>query len=1128
MKQLTTLAICSMIYLTSFAQSITTVEDVYGGRINAITGGQFGSTDSFRIVVSTESANTLFYATGNFPTTGIASVGTFTAFPSANATAGYGSSVSKIAYHATSGTTYFIASGDIYSTSTTATSATKLTTSGNYIDIKISGSNFFSLTSTGTNNSIYYSTISSTGALTASSSASLLGGSYTNIVIGGNDYLYLFSGSTTDPAAVRFSNTITVGVNLGVTTTDAMGSLSTSYTWAAMGVYTDGTVFVGGTNGGTSPYKYVAKASSFGTVYTTVSTGISGTSGTNIEFRRASATSYYVYFGTAYSNSKGAASSWNTFGNSGMDSHPNDGTVTFFREGGSGGILLLTSDLGLAWTKNSGSVMADINDGILATQVEDFDMNSSKTFGWLAAKDGIRYVNNYNTSSKAWTTSMWPGGDGSPYYSSEMAGNDTNKAYVGNVRIYKTSNKGSSWTQVFTPEDAPYSFPSVGVEARAIAVYDNDTSMVMAGFNNTNSGQYGGVFYSTDGGKNWSQLLINATTSGQDVNVNDIEMVYDSGKVVAYIGVDYINSTVRGMYKAQWNGSSWSVSREEIYSASTSKFSISDIVIASKDTIAAVGSFYNPVLGRTYPIYFNISRTVMNDWRSTVVDTNRNGEYTACAWNHDTMYYAYGDTIFYDIISFHSTSTSRVGEATYSVIDNGTEINVLYYDELLCGSTTGFRSIKGASSTYSALSLPTISISANKTAICPGQNVTFTSLVSNASSPTYTWKVNGTIMGGNNYTFTTNALPNNASVTCTVSSNGKTASSNSISITVYGTPFINPITGTLVSCKIGGTSYVSDNTAGGVWNSSNNAVATIDANGKIISVGNGATNISYKVTTLNGCSNTMFAVYRVSPVPAPANITGVSSLCKGATTTLVCNSGGGLWSSLNNAATINANTGLLIAANTGTASIKYTVTNADGCSNNSDYSLIINQIPNIPTINYSVGSSNPQNGAGGNNNFCKNKTFTLVGNPAGGVWTSTNSNVVSVNNTGVTNTVNTGTATVSYTITVNGCNSSKSITGTVVNCAGAKGINGNTNLTENQKIEFGMYPNPAKGFVNIVMQSASTPGTIRITDLYGKQVKTQNLSLGNNTVGLQGLAKGIYIISVESRELIKSQKLIIE
>lgn len=355
------------------------------------------------------------------------------------------------------------------------------------------------------------------------------------------------------------------------------------------------------------------------------------------------------------------------------------------------------------------------------------------------------------------------------------------------------------------------------VEARAIAVYSNDTSIVMAGFNNTNSGQYGGVFYSMDGGKNWSQLLINATTSGQDVNVNDIEMVYDSGKVVAYIGIDYINSTVRGMYKAQWNGTAWSVRREEIYGASSSKFSISDIVIASKDTIAAVGSFYNPVLGRTYPIYFNISRSVMNDWRSTVVDTIRSGEYTACAWNNDTMYYAYRDTIFYDIISFHSTSTSRVGEATYSVIDNGTEINVLYYDELLCGSTTGFRSIKGAKASYSPLSQPTVSISSNKTAICPGKNVTFTALVTNATAPMYMWKVNGNAMGGNNNTFTTNALPNNASVTCTINSNGKTATSNSISITVYGSPFISPITGNFVSCKIGSTNYITSNTQGGVW-----------------------------------------------------------------------------------------------------------------------------------------------------------------------------------------------------------------------------------------------------------------------------------------------------------------------
>lgn len=362
-----------------------------------------------------------------------------------------------------------------------------------------------------------------------------------------------------------------------------------------------------------------------------------------------------------------------------------------------GGVVLITTDQGLGWTKNSGSIISEIDEGIEAVQVNDFDMRSDKDFGWLASKAGVRYVRNYNTSSKTWSNAMFPNGDGSPYYSAEMVGNDSMSAYVGNVRVYKTTNKGSSWSQVFTAENAPYNFPQVGSQVTAIAVSDSVNNIVMAGYKILGSSR-GGVFYSTNGGSSWSQLLIYSTTNGQDVDVNDIEITSDSGKLVAYIGVDYDNSVspiIRGMYKAQWNGSSWTVRSENIYSPSTSLINVNDIVIHSRDTIVATGGFYNSVYGKEYGINFMISRPVYNTWTSAT-QSSRNSGYTACAWHGDTLFYAYKDSILYSRISFSSTGTGTPGEALYSTVDKGTEINVLYYDELLAGCGTSFKSIKGA------------------------------------------------------------------------------------------------------------------------------------------------------------------------------------------------------------------------------------------------------------------------------------------------------------------------------------------------------------------------------------------------------------------------------------------------
>ena len=113
MKKILTLAICMITYLTNYAQApgtITTVEGVFGGRINAIVGGKTGTTilsDEFRIFVATESANSIFYTYGHFPTFGTSTVESFTALPFANAAAGLGSSITKMACHKYSETLYF-------------------------------------------------------------------------------------------------------------------------------------------------------------------------------------------------------------------------------------------------------------------------------------------------------------------------------------------------------------------------------------------------------------------------------------------------------------------------------------------------------------------------------------------------------------------------------------------------------------------------------------------------------------------------------------------------------------------------------------------------------------------------------------------------------------------------------------------------------------------------------------------------------------------------------------------------------------------------------------------------------------------------------------------------------------
>jgi Domain of unknown function (DUF4331)/Secretion system C-terminal sorting domain len=260
------------------------------------------------------------------------------------------------------------------------------------------------------------------------------------------------------------------------------------------------------------------------------------------------------------------------------------------------------------------------------------------------------------------------------------------------------------------------------------------------------------------------------------------------------------------------------------------------------------------------------------------------------------------------------------------------------------------------------------------------------------------------------------------------------------------------------------------------------------------------------------------------PIVAP--ITGATSVCKGATITLASATTGGVWTSLNNRASINATTGVLTGLNGGgvPAIIVYTITNGTGCSTSATYSVVVNAVPNVPSIGYAAGTVNPQTGGGGA--FCKNRTFTVVGTPSGGVWSSVNSNMT-VTSGGVVNTANNGAATLTYTVATNGCTNSRSINGNIVTCA-ARGVNGANQFIEPIAFDFKLYPNPAKSSVLITSEFVTTGGKITVTDLLGKIVKVQSMSLGNNVIDINNLGKGIYLVNIVTKEGNKTQKLIVE
>jgi uncharacterized protein YjdB len=223
---------------------------------------------------------------------------------------------------------------------------------------------------------------------------------------------------------------------------------------------------------------------------------------------------------------------------------------------------------------------------------------------------------------------------------------------------------------------------------------------------------------------------------------------------------------------------------------------------------------------------------------------------------------------------------------------------------------------------------------------------------------------------------------------------------SSAHVTVNALPSAGTISGTMVVCATSTTALASTE-AGGAWSSSNTAIATVDASGVVTGVATGSVNISY---TVSGACGSAVATAEVTVGVTPASISGSSSLCLGGTSTLSIADASGTWTSSNPAqASVNPSTGVVSSVSVGTSTISYT--SSTGCFSSA--------------LTVTVSSTVP--GISGTPKACVGFTSTLSNPTAGGVWSSSNTSIATVDaSTGVVTGVAPGSATISYTI-AGGC-----------------------------------------------------------------------------------------------------------
>ncbi len=146
-------------------------------------------------------------------------------------------------------------------------------------------------------------------------------------------------------------------------------------------------------------------------------------------------------------------------------------------------------------------------------------------------------------------------------------------------------------------------------------------------------------------------------------------------------------------------------------------------------------------------------------------------------------------------------------------------------------------------------------------------------------------------------------------------------------VSVNAGPYAGTISGAATVCE-GDTIIITPTVAGGIWTSSNAAVATVYG-GVVYGVSAGTATISYTVN--NGCgAATVTQAITVNPLPVPGTITGPDTLCIGDTTTLHDAVTGGVWSSSATAIASVNTTGRVKGLAVGSVTISYGATNGCG------------------------------------------------------------------------------------------------------------------------------------------------------------------------------------------------------
>ncbi len=673
-----------------------------------------------------------------------------------------------------------------------------------------------------------------------------------------------------------------------------------------------------------------------------------------------------------------------------------------------GGSITLSSDgdMGGTWSSSDGTAIVDASGVVSGVTAGNPIISYSVTNSCGTSVDTqaitvtplpdagiINGVSNVTAGSMTTLTNTTAGGVWSVSNSNatvDAVGNVTGVTAGVDTVSYTVSNSCGSATATFVMTIDPCTLPNAGTISGGAAVCVGSSVTL------TTDGDTGGV---------WSSSDASATVDA-------------SGNV---IGISSGSTTI-----------SYSVTNSCGTSADTQMITVNPLPDAG--TISGPSSL---CVGETATLSSDMPGGVFSSFNTSVVSSDASGSLTAIAADTVTILYTVSSTSCGSASAGHLITVTPLPDAgtlsgADSICVNGTtaigttatggvwtssDPTVATVDAtgnvtgLTSGSATIIYSVTASCGTDTANhlivinSLPDAGSISGADSICFGASTTLTntvtggvwsSLDANVSVNAVSGKVTGLNAGTATITYTTNTF-----------SCGSANTYHTLTVKVLADA--GTVSGLDSVCN-GAAITLASTVSGGVWSSNDNAIATVDASGVVTGVTAGTTTITY-VTSVFGCNSarTIFDV-TVKAMPDAGTISGADSICFGDATTLTNTATGGVWSSADANVNVDPATGVVTGMLAGTATITYSVSTFSCGTATATHALVVKSLPDAGTI-------------AGADSVCQGSAITLTNTAIGGVWSSNDNTIATVDATGTVSGLATGTTTITYTSSIFGCTS---------------------------------------------------------------------------------------------------------